>query len=45
MLAILFLTVCVGGYTFTSLTKLQNDPCVPYGLCPSGDCIAKETDC
>lgn len=28
-----------------SLTKLQNDPCFPYALCPSEDCIAKETDC
>ena len=30
---------------FTSLNKLQNNPYFPYGLCPSEDCIAKETDC
>lgn len=30
---------------FTSLTKLQNDPCVPHDHCLFEDCIAKETDC
>ena len=54
VLATLLYCVCRGNakiaielnsLPFTSLNKLQNSPYFPYGLCPSEDCIAKETDC
>lgn len=33
------------SFLFILLTKLPTTPCFLYALCPTGDCIAKETDC